>query len=47
MRLDRRAHPCATGADDEHVVLRIHFDARYRTVCDMRRGRRRAGVGFD
>jgi hypothetical protein len=26
--LNRRAHPCAAGTDDEHVVLRDHDKRR-------------------
>jgi hypothetical protein len=33
-RLDRGAHPCAAGANDEHVVRRFHCDGRYRMEAE-------------
>ncbi len=35
-RLDRGAHACAAGADDEHVVLGFHLTPSYRMQALVR-----------
>jgi hypothetical protein len=35
-RLDRGAHACATGADDEHVVRGFHLTSSYRMLDGVR-----------
>jgi hypothetical protein len=36
VRLDRRPHARAAGADDEDVVLRLHYEGSYRMAVGCR-----------